>query len=129
VLGFNATCFGKRKEHNVFNFRLMVSCIVSIYVYKYPTRCNSSILVLLQDHSACFGHFPHTSSGVQFLQLTVTGITYVTIVHNRAVGHITTIMWPTARFWTILKVDVTTKFTIQRIICYTGDSQLQLLYS
>jgi hypothetical protein len=39
------------------------------------------------------------------------------------------VIWPTARFWTSLKVDVTTKFTIQRNICYTSDCQLQLLHS
>jgi hypothetical protein len=41
----------------------------------------------------------------------------------------TTVLWPTARFWTTLKLDVTTKFTIQRNECYTSDRQLQLLYS
>jgi hypothetical protein len=39
-----------------------------------------SVLVVLQDHSTCFGHFPHPSSGVQLLQLTVTGITYCNIL-------------------------------------------------
>jgi hypothetical protein len=32
---------------------------------KCPTRCNTSILILLQDHSTCFGYFPYPSSGVQ----------------------------------------------------------------
>jgi hypothetical protein len=48
------------------NFRFMVPCIV-FYVYthtKCPTRCNTSILILLQDHSTCFGHFLYLSSGV-----------------------------------------------------------------
>jgi hypothetical protein len=74
-----------------------------MYVYKYPTRCNNSILVLLQDHSTCFGHSPRPSSGVQQLQLTVTGkrmlrwmVNFVVtstliVVHNRAVAHITVV--------------------------------------
>jgi hypothetical protein len=52
------------------------------------------------------------------------------VVQNRAVGHITVVELElnhgdvTNRFWTTLKVDVTTKFTIQRNICYTSDCQL-----
>jgi hypothetical protein len=50
----------------------------STYVYKYSTKCNNIVLVLLQDHSTCFEQSPRPSSGVQQLQLTVTGITYLT---------------------------------------------------
>jgi hypothetical protein len=46
---------------------------------KCPTRCNTSILILLQDHSTCFGYFLYPSSWVQLLQLTATGTTYVTL--------------------------------------------------
>jgi hypothetical protein len=56
----------------------------------------------------------------------------VIITHRQRWGETfnsTTAMWPTARFWTTLKADVTTKFTIQRNVCYTSDCQLQLLYS
>jgi hypothetical protein len=37
----------------------------SMCIQKVPTRCNTSILVLLQDHSTCFGYFSHPSSGVK----------------------------------------------------------------
>jgi hypothetical protein len=57
-----------------------------------------------------------------------SGVKGLRVVQNRAVVNSTTVMWTTARFWTTLKVDVTTKFTIQRNICYTGDCQLQLFY-
>jgi hypothetical protein len=44
-----------------------------MYIHtKCLTRCNTSILVLLQDHSTCFGYFPYPSSGVKYLQLTTT---------------------------------------------------------
>jgi hypothetical protein len=53
------------------------------------------------------------------------------VVQNRAVGHITVVglKLTNRSFWTTLKVDVTTKFKIQRNISYISDSQLQLLYS
>jgi hypothetical protein len=37
-----------------------------MYIHtKCPTRSNTSILILLQDHSTCYGYFPYPSSGVQ----------------------------------------------------------------
>jgi hypothetical protein len=53
------------------------------------------------------------------------------VVQNRTVGHISVVELAnsTARFWTTLRVDVTTKFTIQSTVGYTSDCQLQLLYS
>jgi hypothetical protein len=89
--------FEKSVRRNMLqNFRFMVPCIFYIYIYIYiyiythtythththtkcPTRCNTSTLILLQDHSTCFGYFPYPSSGVQKLQLTATGTTYVTL--------------------------------------------------
>jgi hypothetical protein len=86
----------------------------STYVYKYPTRCNNSILVLLQDHSTCFGHsMPIIRSTITAVDshwynmlhwiMNFVVISTLRVVQNQAVGHITvvefnstTVMWPTA---------------------------------
>jgi hypothetical protein len=54
--------FGQRSR---MDFTFVVPCIIIYMHIKSATRCNTSILVLLQDHSTCFECFPHPSSGVQ----------------------------------------------------------------
>jgi hypothetical protein len=40
-------------------------------------------LILFQDHSTSFGYFLYPSSGVQYLQLTAIGTTYITFGSER----------------------------------------------
>jgi hypothetical protein len=68
----------KYTEWMVWNLFLKIWLRMYIHT-KCPTRCNTSILMLLQDHSTCFAYFPCPSSGAQSLQLTATGTTYVTL--------------------------------------------------
>jgi hypothetical protein len=59
----------------------------------------------------------------------ITRSLYVFLALSASIIILTTVMGPSARFWTTLKVDVTIKLTIQRNICYASDCQLQLIYS
>jgi hypothetical protein len=43
--------------------KLEIGARLETYIHtKCPTRCNTSILILLQDHCTCFGYFPYPSS-------------------------------------------------------------------
>jgi hypothetical protein len=68
---------------------------------KSPTRCNTSISVLLQDHSTCFGNFRTHHQEYNKLWFTATGKPYFPIprecsrkipldcVHDLVVRHFT----------------------------------------
>jgi hypothetical protein len=51
----------------VQNSKFTINCIyVCVHTHmKCLKGCNTSILILLQDHSICFGYFLYPSSGVQ----------------------------------------------------------------
>jgi hypothetical protein len=51
--------------HEGHDLRGRANVVIKYIHIKSPTRCNTSILVLLQDNSTRFGYFPHPSSGVQ----------------------------------------------------------------
>ena len=52
----------------------MGPCIVRIFQYIYPTRCNVTQFILSENWSTCFGWYHHTSSGAQTTVSTASGI-------------------------------------------------------
>jgi len=74
----------------MFFFILVVSCIVNLfYVSNQRDAVLSSLFIVLQNHSTCFGCPLHPSSGVHKTVVTTTGTSHV----YRS-GSYLTLAWP-----------------------------------
>ena len=74
--------FPEGRNFSTFSIGLtfMGPCIVRLFQYTYPTRCNVTQFIISRNCSTCFGWYPHPSSGARTTVSTATGTCHTAIV-------------------------------------------------
>jgi len=75
---------------NCYSLTFMGPCILIIFQYIYPTRCNVTQFISSGSCSTCFGWYLHPSSGAQTTVSTACGICHAVTAICRDGGRVGT---------------------------------------